>query len=198
MATDYREIIRNLLNFADFAGRSVIAVGAGGGQLIEYGRPAAKVIAVDPDPAALEPLREKLERSGLADKFTVIQSDFLGFRERSDIVLFEFCLHEMPNPSAALTHARTLAPTVVVMDHWPGSEWAFITAEEDKAIEAWAAVLSCRPEKTVSIEAFQLFKDYEELRQKVQGQGAMSLARIEGFRDRSDITIPMTYGFARL
>ena len=198
MATDYKRIIRNLLDFIDLSGRVVVAVGAGGGQLIEYGRPAAKVIAVDQDPVALDVLREKLAQAGLADKFDLVQSAFLDFREKADVVLFEFCLHEMPDPSAALAHARTLAPAVVVMDHWPGSEWAFIGAEEDKATEAWASIVSSRPERVVSFEASQVFSGFEELWQKVHGQGERSLARIERFKGLSDISIPMSYGFALL
>lgn len=198
MATDYKRIIRNLFDFFDFSGRTVVAVGAGGGQLMEYGRPAAKVIAVDQDPAALAVLREKLAQAGLADKFDLVCSAFLDFQEKADVVLFEFCLHEMPDPSAALAHARTLAPAVVVMDHWPGSEWAFIVAEEDKAMAAWAAVAASLPEKTVSFEAAQVFSGFEELWQKVHGQGERSLARIERFKGLSDISIPMSYGFALL
>ncbi len=196
MATDYRRIISQLSEFVDLAGRTVIAVGAGGGQLVEYGRAAAKIIAVDCDPAALEALRRKLEESGLADKFDLVRADFLEFSEKRDVVLFEFCLHEMPDPSAALAHAKALASTVVVMDHWPGSEWAYIAAEEDKTTAAWAAVAASRPEKTVSFEARQFFKDYGELRHKVEGQGEKSLARIEKYIGRTDISIPMTYGFA--
>ncbi len=198
MATDYGRIIRNLLGFFDFSGRIVIAVGAGGGQLTEYGRPAAKVIAVDQDPAALDMLRRRLAPAGLADKFALVHSTFLDFREKGDVVLFEFCLHEMPDPSAAMAHARTLAPAVVVMDHWPGSEWAFIVAEEDKAAAVWAAVAASLPEKTASFEASQVFGGFEELWQKVHGQGEKSLARIERFRGLSDISIPMSYGFALL
>jgi 16S rRNA G966 N2-methylase RsmD len=198
MATDYERIIRNLLDFFDFSGRTVVAVGAGGGQLMEYGRPAAKVIAVDQDPAALAMLRERLKQAGLAEKFDLVCSAFLDFREKADVVLFEFCLHEMPDPSAALAHAQTLAAAVVVMDHWPGSEWAFIVAEEDKATAAWAAVAASLPEKTVSFEADQVFSGFEELWQKVHGQGERSLARIERFKGLSDISIPMSYGFALL
>jgi hypothetical protein len=198
MATDYKRIILNLFDFFDLSGRVVMAVGAGGGQLIEYGRPAAKVIAVDQDPAALAVLREKLAQAGLADKFDLVCSAFLDFREKADVVLFEFCLHEMSDPSAALAHAQTLAPAVVVMDHWPGSEWAFIGAEEEKATEAWASIVSSRPEKVVSFEASQVFGGFEELWQKVRGQGEISLARIERFKGLSDISIPMSYGFALL
>jgi len=198
LATDYQRIIGNLFDFFDFSGRTVISVGAGGGQLIDYGRPAARVVAVDRDAAALNVLRGRLASAGLIDKFVLVLSDFLGFRASADVVLFEFCLHEMPDPFAALAHARTLAPAVVVMDHWPGSEWAFLVAEEDKAAAAWAAVILSEPERTISFEASQFFNDYEELWQKVHVQGETSLARIEKYKGRANITIPMSYGFARL
>jgi predicted RNA methylase len=196
MATDYQRIIRNLQEFVDFTGRAVIAVGAGGGQLVEYGRGTAKTVAVDRDPAALDVLRKRAAQAGLADKFVLVRADFMEFRERGDIVLFEFCLHEIPDPGAALAQALTLAPAVVVMDHWPGSEWAFMASEEDKAAAAWAAIRASRPEKIVSFDAVQVFKDYEELRLKLQGQGQTSLDRIARFMGRTDITIPMSYGFA--
>lgn len=198
MATDIMRIVGNLLDFFDFNGRVVISVGAGGGQLIEYGRPAAKVIAIDQDAAALRALRERLASAGLVEKFALVESDFMEFRVSADVVLFEFCLHEMPDPATALAHARTLAPAVLVMDHWPGSEWAFIVAEEDKARAAWAAVLSARPERTISHEGSQFFEDYEALRQKVHAQGEKSLARIEPYKGTANITFPMSYGFALL
>jgi len=198
MAADIKQIVRNLLDFFDFSGLTVITVGAGGGQFIECSRRAAKVIAVDQDPAALEALRAKLGPSGLTDMFALVHSDFMDFREKSDVVLFEFCLHEMPEPQAALAHALTLAPKVVVMDHWPGSDWAFFTAEEEKAKAAWTAVGSFRPDKTIPFESSQLFRDFEELWLKVHVQGEKSLARIQKYKDRLDFSIPMTYGLALL
>jgi len=198
LATNYRRLVSNLLEFFDFSGRTVVSVGAGGGQLIEYGRPAAKVTAVDKDREALDALRERLAMSGLSDKFELVRSDFLEFRGRADAVLFEFCLHEMPDPSAALAHARSLAPAVVVMDHWPGSDWAFMVAEEDKAVAAWAAVLAAGPARTLSFEAEQSFDGYETLWQKVHVQGPKALRRIERYKGSTGITIPMSYGFALL
>lgn len=38
MATDTKKIINNLLEFYDFNNRTIIKFGAGGGQLIEFGR----------------------------------------------------------------------------------------------------------------------------------------------------------------
>jgi hypothetical protein len=38
MATDYALMIENLLSFYDFNDKSMIAIGAGGGQFVAYGR----------------------------------------------------------------------------------------------------------------------------------------------------------------
>ncbi|MCJ7587638.1 MAG: hypothetical protein MUQ00_07040 [Candidatus Aminicenantes bacterium] len=128
MATDYGKIVEDLLAFYDFRDKTVVAVGAGGGQLIEYGRPARKVIAVDNDALALGKLREKLKAAALEDKFTPVLCDFNRAAMTGDAVLFEFCLHELPDAAAALRHAKYLAPDVVIFDHGPGSDWAFFTS----------------------------------------------------------------------
>lgn len=52
MATDLSAIVRNLTAFYDFAGKTVVAVGAGGGQLAESARSMRHVVAVDRDPSA--------------------------------------------------------------------------------------------------------------------------------------------------
>ena len=54
--------------------------------------------------------------------------------KRGDVVMFEFCLHEMKDPVAAINHALTMAPTVLITDHWSGSEWAYVVDEEEKVI----------------------------------------------------------------
>ena len=87
MATDYGKIVEDLLAFYDFRDKTVVAVGAGGGQLIEYGRPARKVIAVDSDPGALEKLRENLRAAGLESKFDPVLCDFNRAEMTGDAVL---------------------------------------------------------------------------------------------------------------
>ena len=154
-------------------------MGAGGGQLIEYGRAARKVLALDSDAPALEKLRENLRIAGLEDKFEPVLGDFLSVELKADVVLFEFSLHEMADPGAALERARRLAPAVVVFDHGPGSLWSYMAGEEDKVVAAWAAVCRFPVEKIRMYDGVQVFPGYEELFQKVKGQGEISLARIE-------------------
>ncbi len=196
MATDYRKLVADLLSFYDFTDKTVIAVGAGGGQLVEYGRAAGRVLAVDNSAPALEKLRESLKAAGLEDKFTPVLGDFFAVDLRADAVLFEFCLHELPDPAAAVERARRMAPAVIVFDHWPGSEWSYLAAEEKKVAAAWAALVRFPVKKKQMHEAVQSFKDYGELYEKVKEQGETSLARIAEFKEIRDIRIPMPYGLA--
>jgi predicted RNA methylase len=196
MAADYKKIVADLLAFYEFKGRTVLSVGAGGGQLIEYGREARKVLALDCDAAALDRLRENLKAAGLEDKFEPILGDFFTTAPEADVVLFEFSLHEMADPVAALERARRLAPAVVVFDHGPGSLWSYMAAEEDKVVAAWAAVCRLPVRKTRIHEGVQTFAGFEALYEKVKGQGETSLARIEGYRGQAGIRIPFTYGLA--
>jgi hypothetical protein len=196
MATDYENLIAELLAFYDFTAKTVIAVGAGGGQLIAYGRAAGKVLALDNDVQALEKLRQSLKAAGLEDRFTPILGDFYKISLKADAVLFEFSLHEMPDPGVAVERARGMAPDVVIFDHWPASAWSYFAAEEKKVAASWASLVGSPVKKRQRHEAVQFFKDYEELYQKVKGQGETSLARIAEYKGKTDIQIPMSYGLA--
>lgn len=198
MAADIQEIIRNLLAFYDFREKTVLAVGAGGGQLVEYWRPAARVTALDSSAEALEKLRARLAGSGLEGKIDLVHGDFFSCAQRMDVAVFEFCLHEMPDPAAAVARARLLAPEVLVLDHWPGSDWAFYTAEEVKVAQGWQALQAFATLRVASHASRQVFGDYEELRLKVQPMGDVALRRIEPFRGQSGFSIAMEYGFALL
>lgn len=198
MAADYELMIRNLLSFYDFNGKTVIAVGAGGRLLAEYGRAMEKVIAVDHDPAALNELHKNLVKAGLADKFTLVQSDFLRFDLRADVLLFEFCLHEIADPAAAVAKAKALAPDIVVFDHAPGSDWAYRVAEEDKVRLAWRAVDAYPLRKRNQYEVVHKFSDFAELLEKVKSQGEIAIQRIEKWRGQKNIVISMAYSLALL
>jgi predicted RNA methylase len=196
MAADYQKMVADLLAFTDLKDKTILSVGAGGGQLVEYGRAAGKVLALDSDAQALEKLQENLKIAGLEDKFSPILGDFFEVDLRADVVLFEFCLHEMPDPGAAVQRALGLAPAVVVFDHCPGSPWSFIAAEEKKVAASWASLDRFPVKKTRMYETVQSFSDYDQLYQRVKGQGETTLARIAEFKGQTDIRIPMTYGLA--
>ena len=196
MAADYKKLVADLLTFYDLKDKTVLSVGAGGGQLVEYGRAAGKVMALDSDVQALEKLWENLKVAGLEDKFSPVLGDFFEVNLKADAVLFEFSLHEMADPGAAVERARHMAPAVVVFDHGPGSEWSYIAAEEKKVAASWAALERFPVKKTRMHEAVQFFGDYEELFQKVKGQGETALARIAKYKGLTGIRIPMSYGLA--
>lgn len=196
VATDVQKMVENLLSAYDFSGRTVIAVGGGGGQFIEYGRSARQILALDNDAEAIRKLRENLEKAGLEDRFTPILGEFFGARLKGDGVLFEFCLHEMPDPKAAVQHAQTMASDIIIIDHWPDSEWSYYTAEDVKVAQSWASLEPFSFRRRQKYDGVHFFREYDELYQKVKDQGDLSLARIEKFRSKKDISIPLSYGIA--
>jgi hypothetical protein len=198
LATDVARVIENLCRFYEFSGKTVVSVGAGGGQLIEYGRTARKVIAVDQDAESLKQLETAVHAKGMPEIFELVHSDFDEFGGRADVVLFEFCLHEMKEPLSALEHARTLAPDIVVLDHWPGSEWAFFVVEEEKVRVSRNAMERFGIRSEERFEAEQRFNDYDELLAKVSVQGPVAIERVSTFRGAANIVIPMVYGVALL
>jgi len=196
MVTDVRIMIDNLLKFYEFDNQIVISIGAGGGQFIEYGRNARQVIAIDNDEEALSKLENALQKMQLTDKFTLINSDFYEVNKKGDVVLFEFCLHEMKDTETAINHALTMAPSILINDHWPNSEWAYIVDEKEKVINSWEALKKFKLKKVQRYNTVQLFRDYEELFLKVSVQGENSIKRIGQYKNKKDFTIPMSYGFA--
>lgn len=198
MATDIKQLLSNLEKLYDFTGKTILSVGAGGGQLIEYGRNAKQVFAVDNDLFALEQLQDRMEMAGLKKQFTLIYSDFFSVELHADVVFFEFSLHEMPDHQAAIEHALSLASEVLIADHWPSSEWAYIVNETEKVANAWDAINMFPAKEIAKHDALQVFSCYDELFKKVGPQGQASIQRIEKFIGKSNFSIPMWYGFAQI
>ncbi len=193
MATDSRLVLANLTAFYDFGGKAVIHVGAGGGQFVRYAEKTRSVLAIDNDPGAVAQLKAAIAAAGLADRFTVRLADFESIEDRGDVVFFEFCLHEIPDPDAALAHARNLAPDTLVIDHAPDSLWTWYTAESDKARHSWAAVERCGIRRDQRFLGRQCFTDVEALLQKVAPQGEPAVSRSKALAGIAPIKIPMTY-----
>jgi ubiquinone/menaquinone biosynthesis C-methylase UbiE len=198
MATDYALMIRNLLSFYDFNGKTMIAVGAGGGQFVGYGHAPTRIVAVDQDAATLGQLREAVAKNDMSEKFEFIHGDFLtvDLPVRGDVVLFDFCLHEMADPALALTRAGRLAGDVVVFDHGRTSKWAYYVVEEEKVRRSWETLERFRVARHQEYSAEHRFKDHAELLAKVKVQGETAIERIEKFKTQTDITIPLTYELA--
>jgi hypothetical protein len=89
-----------------------------------------------------------------------------------------------------------MAPNVLIIDHWPGSEWAFIGDEEEKIAKSWTALKLFTLKNVQKFNTVQFFNDYEEIYQKVKMQGETSIKRINDFKDKRNFTIPMSYGIA--
>jgi hypothetical protein len=198
VATDTRQIVANLVAFYDLADKTVVAVGAGGGQLVEYARGTRRVVAVDKDGAAIDRLAARARACGLAERFVLVPRDFFEVRASGDVVLFEFCLHQMADPARAIRRAQELAEDVLVLDHAPVSRWSWCAAEEDRMETAWKAVESRSVRRRLDVEAAQRFCDYAELEARLAGQGPVSLERIGAYRGHAPICIPMPYRLALL
>jgi hypothetical protein len=193
VATDLEKIVESLVRFYDFAGKTVVEVGAGGGKLVGFARTAARVIAVDRDSAAMAQLSARVRERGLADRFAPVTADFLSVQLPGDVVLLEFCLHQMPDPDGALSHAVRLARDVLVIDHAPDSLWSWCAGEDRLVRAGWEAARRRPIRRQMEAEASQVFGDYAELEGRLSGQGSECLRRIERYRGRRNISIPMPY-----
>lgn len=198
MATDIGAIERNLRSFYDFQDKSVVHVGAGGGQLIGYSAITRSVLAIDIDCAATSRLKELVCEKGLEHRFKIEVADILSISVEADVVFFEFCLHEMPDPGRALKHAHSLAPNILVIDHHPDSPWAWYVCENIKASRSWDAVRRFNIVREASFRADQSYNNYSELLTKVEVMGETAVERIADFVDTSNISIKMDYTFALL
>ncbi len=193
MATYLKQMINNLLDFYDFNNKKVISIGAGG-QFYEYAQKAREVIAVDNEQTGLDYLEVCLQRKKLLYKFTLIHSDFYNFKDVGDVLMFDFCLHEILNPEKAILHAQSMTPDVLINDHWPDSEWAYITDEDTKVRKSWNAIQKFDPQRVKRFDTVQYFKNYDELYEKVKVQGNRTIKRIQKYKSIKDFFIPMSYG----
>ena len=198
MAVDYAQLIANLRRFYDFSGKVGLVVGAGGGLLLDPASTAKKLIAVDRDREALDRLEAKIDANGARDAIEVVCASFEEVNLPGDVVYFEFCLHETTSPAQALTHARTLAPDIVVFDHLPDSPWSFHAAEEDKVRRSAEAMERFGVRRRQIFSTVQRFRNHDELLAKIRVQGPLAIQRAQRFIGATNIAIPMRYGLALL
>ncbi len=192
------KIIADMTSFYDFKDKTVVHVGAGGGQLIGYAPVCRQVVAVDNDPAAVARLESKIDELALRGRVSIVPSDFYDVEFTGDVALLEFCLHEMRDPCVALDQARAIAPEVVVIEHLPDSRWIWLADEDEDATRAWEAVEAAGRKKRDSYETNVTIDDYAQLEAKFAEQGEESLRRIAELRGKGGIVIPMRYGIALL
>ena len=196
VAIDRAQLSRDLSRFYDFAGKEVIYVGgARHGQLLDP-RGIRRLIAVEENPRAAEPLRARLAHG--VSLMEVMVGSFEDVHKRADVVYFQFCLHEMQGPQKALTHAWELASDIVVFDHAAGSEWSFYAAEDQKVARSAEAMTSFGVRRRKQFVAEQRFRNYAELAAKLLPQGAPAAERARRFAGMTNIAIPMRYELALL
>ncbi|HWO29175.1 MAG TPA: hypothetical protein VNO32_10300 [Candidatus Acidoferrum sp.] len=193
MVIDTRKLTRNLQQWYDFSNKTVLFVGAGGRQLFDPAIKTKKLIAIDKDLEALAQLKQSLSTPHPQNPLEVLASNFADVILPGEVVYFEFCLHEMDDPYEALTHAHTLAPDVVVLDHSPESPWAFYAAEEEKVRCSAQAMQNYGIRRRATFRTNQLFADHAELFAKVAAQGTVAVQRAQSFQNMRNITIPMNY-----
>jgi 2-polyprenyl-3-methyl-5-hydroxy-6-metoxy-1,4-benzoquinol methylase len=198
VATDLGLIIRNLASFYNVEGKSVLHVGAGGGQLVEYLKAAGKVLGIDSDENAITALHTALERAGMLDNYSVVQKDWFEITEQADVVYFEFCLHEIDDPEAAVRRAQSLAPEILMVDHDPESRWSWYAGETEKITRSWQAARKFGVVREASHRGIHRFKDYAELLARLQGLEEPTLTRIREFEGKTNIEITMPYRMAVL
>lgn len=198
MATDIGLVLANLMQFYDFWGKTVVHVGAGGGQFVRSAEKARRVVAVDSDPAAIARLKLAVDAARLGGIFEFREEPFEAVGDRADVVFFEFCLHEMVEPDAVLRHARELASDTVVIDHAPESKWAWYVAETEKAAQSWAACERAGIRREQKHFGLQRFDDGDALLEKVRSQGEPAVSRALAQAGPAPIEIEMTYRIALL
>ncbi len=198
MAADYARLIAQRRSFYDFTAKTVLFVGAGGGQLLDPTVKAKKLIAIDPSKEALGELERSVAAKGMQDVVEVVCAKFEEVTSSGNVVYFEFCLHEIADPMRALVHARTLAPDIVVFDHSPGSAWAFHAAEEEKVRRSSEAMERFGIRRRESFRTEQIFRDYAEFLAKLSTQGPVAIERAREFAGATAIIIPMDCHLALL
>jgi predicted RNA methylase len=193
MAVDLQQLTAKLVRFYDFAGKTVLFVGAGGRQLLDPSAGTRKLIAIDQDGESLQELKANIVAKGWQNFMEVVAANFEDVSLSGDVVYFEFCLHEMNDPQNALSHAHTLASDIVVYDHSPTSEWIYYGAEEDKVAHSAAAMERFGIRRRAAFHAEQRFQDYAELLARLAGQGELAIQRAQRFAGATNIAIPMDY-----
>lgn len=85
---------------------------------------------------------------------------------------------------------------LLIIDHGFKSEWAHYTDEEQKIIRMWS-FLKYWKRKWHIHEAWQVFPDYNDLKEKMRDAGETALERIKVFEDKAPISIKMPYVLCR-
>lgn len=132
------QYIATILAHADIVGKAVLEVGCGTGRITrDLARYAARVVAVDPDVAALAQARQRVSAANVT--FRAIAPDFgdffavAGEETRFAAVLYTLSLHHVPVAEMG-DHLRTVAGLVadggVIVVVEPGAGGSFTELKE--------------------------------------------------------------------
>jgi CheY-like chemotaxis protein len=193
MATDVGLISNDLASFYDFAGTTCLFVGAGSRIALAPAHAAGAILVVDRDPAAIARLREDLSELGMRERVELRTARFEDALGDFDVVYFEFCLHEMNDPAAALRKAKSMAPDVIVLDHAVGSEWMHCAALDEDVRRAGQAIEGFRARRRERRDGVQSFASGDELAVRLSRSGAVALSRARCFAGRSNVSLAMPY-----
>jgi CheY-like chemotaxis protein len=193
MATDVGLISNDLASFYDFAGKTCLFVGAGSRIALAPAHAAGAILVVDRDPAAIARLREDLSELGMRERVELRTARFEDALGDFDVVYFEFCLHEMNDPAAALRKAKSMAPDVIVLDHAVGSEWMHCAALDEDVRRAGQAIEGFRARRRERRDGVQSFASGDELAVRLSRSGAVALSRARCFAGRSNVSLAMPY-----
>ena len=194
MVVDRSELTANLTRFYGFKGKSALCVGAGGGLLLEPASGVARVVAIDHDAKSLRKFRTESRTKWAGIPIQFVPRKFETVNLRGDVVYFEFCMHQMDDPGAALEHARSLATDIVVIDHLPGSKWVYYWAGEDMVLRSTKALESFGVRRRQKFIAEQRFEDWKALAARLSGEGAESRRRVLELEGTKDVRMRMDYG----
>ncbi len=132
----------------------LLDVGAGTGADLPYFDRAARVVAVEPDPAMRRRLRAKLAEARVPVEVADAPAEALPFAAASfDAVVFTCALCTIGDPDCALAEARrVLRPTgrLVVLEHVRGD--GRLAVWQDRVTPLWSRLMAgCHPNRdTVS------------------------------------------------
>ncbi len=190
---DRAELSSNLANFYDFRGKSVLYVGAGRGQLLRPASGPASVVAIDRDPESLDGFRREATTTWTGIPINFIPQKFETIDVKGDAVYFEFCMHYMEDPAWILTHARSLAQDIVIMDHLPESKWVYYWAGEEAVRRSTRAIESFGVKRRKAQTAEQRFEDWNALATRLAEEGEESRRRVLELKGVEDIRMQMDY-----
>ena len=140
---------RRLALLSDLTGE-VVDVGAGTGVNLRYLESAARVVAVEPEPAMRRQLARKRADAAVAVELVDAVAESLPFQDASfDAVVFTCALCTIGDPDAALAEARRVlrpAGRLVFLEHVRGS--GRLARWQDRLTPLWSRLMAgCHPNR---------------------------------------------------